>query len=87
MGYGLSIVTINQQSIDTPDHRYIIQPCQAIVQGKTKENIMQDISPEVAQWKAKQARNEKIGDIMFNAVACGMFGCVVYIMIRWAQVL
>jgi hypothetical protein len=40
MDYGLSIVTINQQSVDTPDHRYIIQSCQAIVQGKTKENIM-----------------------------------------------
>jgi hypothetical protein len=48
---------------------------------------MQDTSPEVTQWKAKQARNEKIGDMLFNAVACGMFGCVVYIMIRWAQVL
>ena len=87
MGYGLSIVTINQQSVDTPDHRYIIQPCQAIVQGKTKETIMQDTSPEVTQWKAKQARNEKIGDIVFNMVAVAMFGCVFYIMFGWSQVL
>jgi hypothetical protein len=48
---------------------------------------MQDISPEVTQWKAKQARNEKIGDIVFNMVACAMFGCVFYIMFGWSQVL
>lgn len=48
---------------------------------------MQDTSPEVTQWKAKQARNEKIGDIMFNMVAVAMFGCVFYIMFGWSQVL
>lgn len=48
---------------------------------------MNEISKELTQWQEKQERNEKIGDILFNAVACGMFGCVVYIMVRWAQVL